>query len=99
MDKPQRAALIRSIYLLKARGMAYVPSGKAMRPSEPIKEPKPISEPYEAGTVVGKRIEWIYRPDVRPRLIPKPDRRQKGQLALTRIAQQLPKRLPHVLFS
>ena len=65
--------------------------------------PKPGTEPRRGffqnriqmttpGTVKEMNAEWIVTPDAKPRPIPKPERRRKGQTALERIAACYPVR-------
>lgn len=98
MDKSERAHLLRACY-------------RAKRPAKPqearkprLVEPKPrgwfnwsannaafgdISKEYGAA--------WVVAPDAKPATGPKPQRTKKPS-PLTRISQQLPKKLPRVLF-
>jgi hypothetical protein len=39
---------------------------------------------------------WLKAADEQPKVVPEPDRRRKGKLALTKIAEQLPRKLKRI---
>jgi hypothetical protein len=98
MDKAGRAELIRAIYRAKAGAMAYVASGRPLK----IKIARPVVDRLVIGwpqaTANTKRAPgWMKLPDTKPSPVPQ-IRRTARKLALTRIAEQLPAKLPRVLF-
>jgi hypothetical protein len=88
VTKDLRAEAIRQRFKARYGAFSYQPSGKPLRAATPARQPKPISDPYETGTAIGKSFEWIYCPNPKPDPSPKPDRRRKGDSALTRIAKR-----------
>jgi hypothetical protein len=78
--------------------MAYVPSGTALK----MKVVRPVVDRLVIGwpqpTANNKRAPgWMKLPDTKPSPVPQ-IRRTARKLALTRIAEQLPAKLPRVLF-
>ncbi len=97
MNKTERAELLRSLHHAKAGGMAYKPSGKPLRPNT-----APIEGPgfgvWGKGGLRFKPYVPPAEPERTKAIVPRPNRRRAGDAALTRIARQLPKKLPRVLF-
>jgi hypothetical protein len=77
--------------------MAYKVSGKPLRSNT-----DPVEGPGFGVWGEGGLCLAPYVPPLEPVRVecdgPKPDRRRKGDTALTRISQQLPKKVPRVLF-
>ncbi|MGA3007788.1 MAG: hypothetical protein ABSE59_07850 [Opitutaceae bacterium] len=98
MDKAVRTDLIRAIYRAKAGVMAYVSSGSPLK----VKIARPVVDRLVIGwpqaTANTKRAPgWMKFPDAKPTPLPQ-IRRTARKSALTRIAEQLPAKLPRVLF-
>ena len=98
MNKAERQQVIRALHRAKAGGMAYVPSGrpakaKTARPEVDrlvIGWPQPIGDTNRAPG-------WMKLADAAPAITPQ-TRRTARKSALTKIAEQLPAKLPRVLF-
>ncbi len=89
MTREQRAALLRERFA--AIG------GESPTPM-PRKAPKVNSRGWfsfgQFGDHKAPRLtDWAQTPDEKPKITPKPERRRKGETALTRIAAVLPRKL------
>ena len=94
MDKAERANLIRERHRAKAGGLAYAPSGRPAKakPARPVVDRLVIGWPQIIPDT--KRAPgWMKERAENPKLIPMPDRRRKGDSALTRIAAKWRKTL------
>jgi hypothetical protein len=101
MDKAERLKLIRALHSAKAGCMAFQPSGKPIRPNtDPIDGPG-FGVCYMKGPCLHPHMPreggLIFAPMPKKDMAPRPERRRKGETALTRISRQLPAKLPRVL--
>ena len=95
MDKAARCELLHSLFHAKAGGFAYRHSGKPLRPNtDPIEGPG-----FGVWGKGGLREPNVSTgaPVPKPSLAPQ-TRRTARKHALTKIAEQLPAKLPRVLF-
>ena len=85
MTKEQRGELLRTRFKAKG-GIPYAPTCKT-KPKPACEPRKKVYMPWPDIIVDHKRTPgWLLKSDTKPDFAPKPDRRRKGDSALTRIA-------------
>lgn len=98
MDKAKRAKLIRERFTAKAGKWQYVGTGRKVA-KEPVKLSRLNSQSF--GLALSHRwgrTDWLETADAKPKPTVAPEKRRKGDTPLTRIAAQLPAKLPRVIF-
>src|SRR5687768_1457942 len=99
MNAKERAAILRKRF----KKLFPVASAPRTEPAQKrVARPRP--EPWRS-SVHGialrepeRRKKWLAVADAKPDNAPRPERRRKGETALTRISRQLPCKLPSVIF-
>ncbi len=96
MESAQRVELLRQRYKAKG-GIAYVGRGNvALKPAE--RKRRNFSAAYVHGAQVSAtHCDWLNAPDARRKVTPRTNRK-RGLHPLNKIAEQLPRKLPRVLF-
>lgn len=96
MTKEDRQALIGALYKAKAGGFAFKASGEARKPvPEPVKVDRLVIGWPQIKGDTKRAPRWLKEPVARPRPVPRIKRKERVS-PLTKIAEQLPVKLPRL---